>query len=315
MHVFYFSYSQKNNPFCKIKFKFKRKFFKSSLSVHNENRYHSWQILIVVPRKGRHTKEKRKACSSNCSLEKGWKKAHRRFHFARFLFFLDDRSRFSLQFSIIQRPPTVMRLHPRLYLTYTKVYRQLSQDTAAGGNPAARSFHVPGARQRDVFHGWTEVLGPGYKTTSVDAWPSSIHNCEPFSFSSFPLSSPPSDAGKSCCVLAPEVSRIEARLWSWHSRSSYKFSAELKKVQERSKFPWDWGREGEATLLQHLPFSAFLFEEIWRKVIPGRGIFLFYSSSSYFLRRYDMFSITRWFFRKIRCSILRFCYGIVNDAL
>lgn len=98
--------------------------------------------------------------------------------------FFDDRNRFSLQFSIIQRPFRNASSSPSLL----NLYESLSSTLARHGRGRqSRSFHVPRARQRDVFHGWAKVLGPGYKTTSADAWPSSIHNCEPFS---------PSDAGE-----------------------------------------------------------------------------------------------------------------------
>lgn len=62
------------------------------------------------------------------------------------------------------------------------------------------TFHEPDKETCSTLE--AKVLGPGYKTTSVDAWPSSIHNCEPFSFSSSPpppplsLLSPPQMPGK-----------------------------------------------------------------------------------------------------------------------
>lgn len=140
--------------------------------------------------------------------------------------------RFSFQFSINRQVTRLGNASSSCsYLTYTKVYRQLckkqprsSRDTLF---PCAFAISRVG-RRRERLRWVNRGPQPGHKTTST------------LGVVDTQLQSVLSSAEKSCCVLSPEVSRTEARLWSWHCRCPYKFSAtkeSLKRISRKQVSP------------------------------------------------------------------------------
>lgn len=115
--------------------------------------------------------------------------------------FFDDRNRFSLQFSIIQRPLRNASSSPSLLNLYESLSSTLARHGRGRQSHDPSTFHEPDKETCSTVE--PRSLGQAIKQ------PPPMPGRRRYTIAN---RSPPQTPGKSCCVLAPEVSRIEARL-------------------------------------------------------------------------------------------------------